>query len=143
MTIKKAEINDAIIISEIEEKSFDDPWSVQQINDELLNKNAHILLAQEETTVYGYVSIRINYDDIEILRIAVLPEFRRKGIAALLLVETDSLCSKYNKKLIILEVNETNAGAILFYTKYGFTEYRRRKNYYNNHAAICMRKEIK
>jgi [ribosomal protein S18]-alanine N-acetyltransferase len=142
MIIKKAEINDALIIVELEEKSFDSPWSLKHINDELLNENACIYLAQSDAVTYGFISMRINYDDIEIFRIAVLPEYRRTGIAGLLLAEAEVLCLKYNKKLIILEVNESNTAAINFYKKYSFTEYHTRKNYYNNNAALCMRKEI-
>jgi [ribosomal protein S18]-alanine N-acetyltransferase len=142
MIIKKAEKNDALLIADIEEKSFNEPWSLQQIEDEVMHENACILLAKTDTTAIGYISMRVNYDDIEILRIAVLPEFRRKGIASLLLSEADTVCSNNNKKLIILEVNETNTAAVLFYTKYGFVEYHKRKNYYKNHAALCMRKEI-
>jgi [ribosomal protein S18]-alanine N-acetyltransferase len=143
MIIKKAEINDATTIAEIEEKSFNTPWSLQQIKEELLHEQAYLLLALSETTIFGYVSIRINFDDIEILRIAVLPEFRRSGIAAKLIAETEKICSNTNKTSILLEVNESNAAAVHFYKKYGFVEYHRRKNYYNSNAALCMRKEIK
>ncbi|MBS9784510.1 MAG: GNAT family N-acetyltransferase [Oceanivirga sp.] len=90
--------------------------------------------------IYEYENIAYcilidSIDIYEIFEIAVLPEFRNKGIASKLLeiLEKD--------KDIFLEVNEVNHSAINLYKKNGFKEISRRKAYYVNKDAIIMKKD--
>ena len=83
----------------------------------------------------AYIFYLENADEMEILRIGVVPEKRGRGIAASLI----STLAKKGKN-IILEVRESNIPARKLYKKCGFTEIGKRKNYYNNgETAVIYR----
>lgn len=76
--------------------------------------------------------------EVEILNIAVVPEFRRLGFARALL---DNLLSAPG--VFFLEVRESNEPALRLYGQSGFHEVARRTNYYEEpeEDAIVMRAE--
>ena len=65
----------------------------------------------------------MNLDDI-----AVVPAFRRQGIGRQLL---DWAHRQFPENEFWLEVRESNAAAIALYTRFGFREAGRRRNYYD------------
>jgi len=68
-----------------------------------------------------------------IVSIAVLPAFRRQGIASELVKNSmKALKTEYNAKEIILEVRVTNLAAIRLYDKLGFSRIRTLQAYYRN-----------
>ena len=80
------------------------------------------------------VSRRVDDDEVEVLNLAVDPEFRRRGIGTRLLRHIDS-------RHVFLEVRESNEVAQNLYRKLGFAEIGRREKYYDDpvEAAIVMR----
>ena len=74
----------------------------------------------------------------DIMNIAVKEDYRRQGIATLLLNHILSLCKQKNLKAINLEVNEENFSAISLYQKFGFKECGRRKQYYDNKSDAIL-----
>jgi len=90
----------------------------------------------------GYVLLRVVAGEGEILRVGVLPAFRRRGFARRLLEETffnmDNDAAQW-----FLEVRERNAAAIGLYRSFGFYEIGRRKAYYRDtgEAAVLMRRD--
>lgn len=126
----------------IESRCFERPWTSAQIADELNHENSIVLLSYNEDSPAGYIMFRCEPDSNELMKIAVLPEFRAKGIASELYDAAEKICLEKNKKDIFLEVEETNRSAIRLYSKKGFVEISRRKNYYQDKAAICMIKRI-
>ena len=56
----------------------------------------------------------------EILRIAVHPDHRGKGIAKKLMEESLLIFSKENVEFVLLEVNSANRSAVKLYEKVGF-----------------------
>jgi ribosomal-protein-alanine N-acetyltransferase len=66
-------------------------------------------------------------------------EHRRRGIAGLLLAAVRDLAAAQGAPALLLEVRETNAGALAFYERAGFAEIDRRPRYYRNgDTAIVM-----
>lgn len=84
----------------------------------------------------AYLILIDSLDVYEIFEIAVLPEYRNKGIATKL-IEKITL-----DKDVLLEVCENNLSAINLYKKNNFKEISIRKNYYNDKNAIIMKKEM-
>ena len=75
------------------------------------------------------------------MNIAVKKDYRRQGIATLLLNHILNICKEKEINTIHLEVNEENFSAISLYQKLGFKECGRRKQYYDNtYDAILMKK---
>lgn len=69
-------------------------------------------------------------DEIEILRIGVLPSLRRHGYAGALIIALEKSSKPSDK--IFLEVRESNDEAISLYIKHGFTKIAAREKCYNN-----------
>lgn len=68
-----------------------------------------------------------------IVSVAVLPGYRRQGLATQLIQEsTKALATEYNAKEVILEVRITNLPAIKLYEKLGFQRIRTLNSYYRN-----------
>jgi len=126
-------------MSEIESQCFSMPWSFFSCEYELNQDYAYYWGAFAEDDLIGYGGLHIVTDEGHITNVAVLPEFRRSGIARKL-VELMLSC---NLKLFTLEVRESNAAAIALYESFGFVILGRRKGYYDKpkEDALIMTKE--
>lgn len=78
----------------------------------------------------GYLTYSNCIDHIDIISIAVKPEFRKKGIAQALFNYLEQINAQ--NLTLFLEVRSTNAPAINLYTKLGFKQISTRENYYQN-----------
>lgn len=115
-------------IVKIENICFSSPKSRKSIQDELNNENYRLIGCVSDNNIVGYLSYCKVYDELEISSIAVLPEYRNKGIATLLMEEM----IKINFSKAFLEVRKSNISAINLYKKFGFELINVRKNYYSN-----------
>jgi len=96
------------------------------------------LVAEDGNQVVGFLIWRaVAADEGEILNLAVVPEFRRKGVARELLEGAFQTI----KGDFFLEVRESNTGAQEFYKYLGFQEVSRRVGYYASplETAIVMK----
>ncbi len=95
-----------------------------------------------ETKVVGYVMARME-DSMNFLKrsrkkkghiisVAVLPQYRRKGLAKRMLMETLEALKKANAEECYLEVRESNNSAICLYDHLGFTKVRVIPRYYKD-----------
>ena len=72
-------------------------------------------------------------DELEILKLCVLPNNQRAGLAKNLMHKVFDYANVYGINKVFLEVAENNVSARKFYVAQGFSEYNRRNNYYINH----------
>ncbi len=141
--IKIADIAQLSRIAAVESASFSVPWSRSGIKELLENSSALVLTATDETFdkmsgnnfCVGYIGSYIIADECEITRIAVLPEYRKKGVASALLSRLISEVSthtvqKHAVRQINLEVRRSNTAAISLYSKFGFKIVGERQGYY-------------
>ncbi len=120
---------------------FDDFWNVDILKDELTSDTSQFICAKYENKIVGFAGIKIILDEADLMNIAVKKDYRRQGIATLLLNHILTICQEKGIKTIHLEVNEENFSAISLYQKLGFKECGRRKQYYDNkYDAILMKK---
>lgn len=110
------------------------PWSVNALRYEIENKESILKVAVRDNNVIGYMCIRTLLDITHVMKINVLPEYRRNRIGSALLIESlKKLRSlKSDVKHVTLEVRESNSAAIELYNKFGFRKTGNRRNYYNN-----------
>jgi len=103
-----------------------------------------ILSIAEEPAAFSLY--RIVMDEAEILTLGTLPEFRGKGIAAHLLFSGSEKLKVSGVCCLYLEVGSRNLAAQRLYTKQGFKEIGRRRNYYNHGGkpedAIMMKNRL-
>ncbi len=77
---------------------------------------------------------------MELLNLAVGPNWRRRGYASALLNAALSECRLQQFESVFLEVRESNQRALAFYMTHGFAPSGRRPNYYRNpiESAVTM-----
>ncbi len=132
------------VILEIEQLCFMDPWSERMIENSLKSGLDTWLLLTEEGAA-GYCVFRIVADVCELLRIAVRPEYRGRGLSKKLMDQLVFYSRQKDVKSIFLEVRESNERARNLYRSYGFTEEGIRKHYYLNpceDAVIMVCRDI-
>ena len=139
MKIQKLTPDYVSTVAEIEKRCFSNPWSETAVNAELENHCSEIYIALVDGTTAGYANIYTVLDEMDIVRVAVLPEYRRQGIAAEILKTV--LAEKQGT--VYLDVRESNHPAISLYKSLGFVDTGVRKNYYTNPTenAILMMRE--
>jgi ribosomal-protein-alanine N-acetyltransferase len=74
----------------------------------------------------------------EILNLAVVPDFRRSGLATQLLQ-----LEFQNRAIFLLEVRESNLAARALYQRLGFVEISRRKDYYDHPSETAIVMQLK
>ena len=130
-------------VAELEKICFSDPWSEKSIASELTNPLSLWLVAVEDDWVAGYVGSQSVMGESDMMNVAVHPDFRRKGVAELLVRELVAALAKNDNHCLSLEVRASNVSAISLYEKLGFAQVGLRKNYYRNpkEDALILRKE--
>ncbi len=78
------------------------------------------------------------YRRCHLIKLAVKPEYRRRGIGDALLRETVKYARKVGADEVILEVRAKNTVARRFYKKRDFKEVKYKKGYYLDDDAVIM-----
>lgn len=127
-------------VLEIERQCFETPWSLNAFKMELKNDIALYIVARYEDKVVGYGGLWNIIDEGHITNIAVLEEFRDKGIGSKILSKLIEVSKSKNTCSMTLEVRRNNESAKHLYKKYGFEEAGVRPKYYadNDEDAIIM-----
>ncbi len=142
--IMKIADEDVERIYELEKEIFPDPWGMIGISGSLRQDHTELLGAWHGDRLLGYVIACFSIYEGEIARIAVAKDHRRKGIAGRLLKELEQLCRRRGAESILLDVRESNQGAIAFYRSHGFTIDGIRRNFYTKpeEDAILMSRKV-
>lgn len=134
--IKKATIKDVPKINELGKQLHNNFEKLFHIETEISNKNAIVLVAQDDNNIVGYLYALIFPDNIDLLSIFIDKNMRCQHIGTQLLQELKSIAKN---QTITLEVSSKNTPAISLYTKNNFKKIYVRKNYYENSDAILMK----
>lgn len=123
-------------------KKFYDSLTLEQNSSCFLGA---IFVLQNKNLI-GFLNFNVTYEDCEIEYICVKEDFKKKGVASLMLVYLEDFCKKIaNNKVnkILLEVGEQNMSAINLYKKLNFNTVGERKKYYkNSENALILEKKI-
>jgi [ribosomal protein S18]-alanine N-acetyltransferase len=120
-------------IIEIEQASFATPWSREAFYNELYqNQFAVYLVLEEKGRVVGYCGVWIVVDEAHITNVAMLPEFRGKGMGEAIMRQLMLVAKGKGARTMTLEVRVSNDVARSLYRKLGFQEGGLRKNYYTD-----------
>ena len=144
ITLRKADEKDAYILSLMDKECLAaECWSENVFSENLKREDALTLIAECNGTVAGFINVSVVFPEADINTVAVLPDYRRKGIADILLSGIFSELSDIED--FHLEVRESNIPAISLYRKNGFEEDGIRKNFYSSPSenAILMTKRKK
>lgn len=138
VTIRQAGPDDALRLAQMEQICFpEDPWP-QNV---LLSLASRFLLAQGGEAAVGYALLTKVLDEGSLDNLAVLPEYRGRGVGKALMDAVLADARQSGLRFLTLEVRESNAAAISLYRQVGFSPVGRRKNYYQkqHEDAIVMK----
>lgn len=118
-------------LADIEEICFaKDAWTVNNLRGEFMNEYSYLIGYYQEDKLVGYTCVRAMYEEAQVCNVAVLPEYRRQGIAKQLIEEMLRLSAEKGCQICELEVNTENTPAVELYKKCGFEVAGIRKNFY-------------
>jgi len=136
---------DLSAIEEIEKRSYPTPWSRAMFAGELAKPSSICVGAvhTEAGALAGYLIISRYVDAWHVMNVAVAPEYRRRGIAHLLLERLFELTAGDERRGYTLEVRVSNGDAIRLYERLGFVARGIRRGYYtdNREDALIMWKD--
>ena len=126
-------------VYEISTQQFgSESWTMEQFRDSIQDDNYICVALLYRAKVVSYVIAIQTLDDINILSVATKEEFKKQGLATQLINWYKEL-SLAVEKTLSLEVKSQNTPALNLYTKLGFCEVSKRKNYYKDgDTAIVM-----
>ncbi len=130
--IRDMKEDDIHAILEIEQISFSTPWSKESFLNEVYKKYAFSKVALFEGNIIGYICANYLHHESHILNLAVHPDFRRRGVATILMSKAMRELKEKGCVFMYLEVRVSNTGAQRFYERFGFKTETIRKKYYGN-----------
>jgi len=128
----------------IERSSFRFPWSTGFFLQELQVACARSILAEIDDPIVGYILFWLLPGALDIHNIAVHVDFRRRGIARVLLGQVVSEAKRQSNVRVMLEVRRSNIQAQKLYESLGFVATGIRKGYYSDDGedALAMTLEL-
>ena len=132
-------------LAEMDQECFPIPWkfdSYLELSQQKIFQAGE--LVHPENGSCGFLVFYLIPPEIQILRMGVLPENRREGLALEMLKELDQKAILNQSHTLWLDVHVENTPALGLYQKSGYKEIYRRKGYYQNPPgdAVLMKKTL-
>ena len=145
MNIRKAKISDLEAIKEIEDESFINPFTKEDLLYEISqNPVSNFLVLEKDGLVVGFLDYWVTFDSATIDQIAVKKSERKQGFAKILLENSiNDLKERGEVSFFTLEVRASNEPAINLYKSFGFQKVTIKEKYYDDgEDAIYMIKGL-
>ena len=136
--IRPAALTDLPRLSALEHQLFGaDAWSEALVRQEIDGPGRRFVVVEDASgVIVGYGVTMTAGDIVDLLRIAVLPDVRRSGLASQLLEEL--LVDTDDASRMLLEVSVTNAEALGFYVARQFSVIDVRPHYYRDGSEALV-----
>ena len=146
VTIRDMNHDDLSMVSDIERRSYEFPWSHGVFRDCLLAGYQNIVLVRGDV-VAGYGVLSVAAGEAHILNVCVDPAHRSHGYGESLLDEMLFRARAASVRQVFLEVRPSNKPALALYRKKGFHKVAERPAYYQAHdgredAAVLSKKLV-
>jgi [ribosomal protein S18]-alanine N-acetyltransferase len=139
--IEAMRLEDVPEVHRIESASFPTPWPDYAFKQEIqTNRLAHYLVVKAGDETIGYGGMWLMVDEAHVTTFAVLPEWRRRGVGARLMLTLLHVAIDLKASMMTLEVRLSNHPARALYGRFGFRPVGIRPRYYsdNNEDALIM-----
>jgi len=144
--IRTASLADVEALLALEKICFDSDRLSRRSFKWMINKaNSLLLVAENDAGIMAYVLVLYSRGTSlgRIYSLAVLPNYRKQGLAALLMHEAEAAALEAGRSFIRLEVRPDNQGAIRLYESLGYKHFDIVSDFYEDHAdAIRMMKVL-
>lgn len=143
--IRRMESLDLEQVAELEKVCFSESWSYGLLEAGVHSPYDVYYVYEQDGRILGYCNLRLLAGEGEVQRIAVLPEYRRLGLARKMMAAMVDYARENMAVSISLEVRESNLSARKLYETYGFTAEAVRRGYYHNpseDAVIMWKRDL-
>ncbi|MBO9669520.1 MAG: GNAT family N-acetyltransferase [Sphingobium sp.] len=131
----EADFADAMTVME---KAFDsrfgEAWTVQQLRSMMAMPGSVLVIGRIDDRPVGFGLLRAIVGEAELLLLAVDPSHRGLGYGRRILDRCLMVAERSGAESVFLEVRDSNP-AVHLYSKAGFSQYNRRKDYYLGSAG--------
>lgn len=146
-SVRQATEADLDALAAVEAASFGgEAWSRAQLADGLAAAGAHWWVPAGErpgSALTAYAAFQRAADEAELLRVAVIPRARRRGVGAVLVAAGLERLRTEGVASCFLEVAEDNRPALALYRRLGFRPAGSRPSYYRRGAdALLLRVDL-
>ena len=127
--------------------AFAHAWDGSEFERLLASANVEATGVRRGRKPLGFILSRAAGPEAEVLTLVVAASARRQGLGRKLLEANLLALARIGVRQVFLEVDETNAAAVMLYRRFRFTNVGRRENYYRPTAgaaahALVMRHDI-
>jgi ribosomal-protein-alanine N-acetyltransferase len=122
----------------IERASFAYPWSSRFFHQEFEVECARSILAELNGKIVGYVLFWLLPETVDIHNLAVIGEYRRRGVGRILLHKVIVEALTQSSARVTLEVRKSNLAAQKLYESAGFVATGVRKGYYSDDGEDAL-----
>lgn len=147
--VRPAIASDLHAIIQLDVTSNPHPWSEHLVADALQTRKNWVIESLDAASVnlLGWLTASVVLDQSELELIVIDSSVRRQGLARQLIMVWSQAVAQQGIRELLLEVRESNLGAIALYESLGFELVGRRKNYYpiekkgqieQGHEAACL-----
>lgn len=141
LSFRVADKNDIEALAIIDEQCFlngSERYSKNGFKEELNEPSKHYIVALYGNLVIGYIGLQSLGEELNLLKIAVLPQYRCLGVGHKLMQMSCDYKKDNNFTTFFLEVSENNQTAIKLYKKFGFVIKGKRENYYTDGSTALV-----
>ncbi len=107
-------------VLDIEQQSFEFPWSEEEFIRCLRQRNCIGMVAERDSQVVGFMIYELHKNRLHLLNFAVASVVRRSGVGTAMIEKLASKLTADRRNRIMLEVRETNLDAQIFFRQRGF-----------------------
>jgi ribosomal-protein-alanine N-acetyltransferase len=170
--VRPMELEDVPTVMHIDRLSFSTPWPASAYRYEILkNPSAHYYIVEKAASgekereppaeaglgqrllrlvgrgpihpdIIGFAGFWLVSHEAHISTLAVHPDYRRRGVGGLLLLDMIKQSRRLNATMMTLEVRESNTIAQNLYRRCGFRVVRRRRQYYSDDREDALVMEV-
>ena len=132
--IRTASAEDKELLTALHAEGFAHYWDASAFNDffSVQGTRAFIVETIDENgkIPLGMLVLRVTHEQSDIITLAVRGDYRRHGIARMLLTRAIGEAVALGATHMFLDVEDGNSAALKLYEAFGFTQINRRKQYY-------------
>lgn len=123
----------------MEEQSSFFPWSRRIIEKDLSDGSPYVYLgAWAKKKLLGFGVFLRKKKNAELVNLAVLPDYRRRGVASQILFGLSEIVLSLACEHMSLYVRKSNEGAVKFYQLFGFSLLWKERRYYSDGEDAFM-----
>lgn len=137
--IREMHPDDLEQVIRIEHEIFLFPWSIVNFSDSIrAGYHCRVLVQPNSDLVMGYGILMTGPGEAHVLTLGVGAAWQSQGLGRKMLRHLIELSRKHQAEFVLLDVRESNTGAINLYQRLGFQQIAIRKGYY---PAMCGRED--